>query len=133
MRVKADTVQKLLLGAALIAALAWNLAQAAEIRSVQLSRGATGTRAEIALDAAPADYRLIHLSAPDRLVVDLPASSVRRGASLPAPAGVVRGVRYGQPEPGVARIVFDLAQPIAALQPQIEPSASGTRLIIEWP
>ncbi|GAB1595884.1 N-acetylmuramoyl-L-alanine amidase [Lysobacter claricitrinus] len=133
MRVKADTVQKLILGAALIAALAWNLAQAAEIRSVQLSRGATGTRAEIALDGAPADYRLIHLAGPDRLVVDLPASSVRRGASLPAPAGVVRSVRYGQPEPGVARIVFDLAQPIAALQPQIEPSANGTRLVIEWP
>ena len=133
MRVKADTVQKVLLGAALLAALAWNLAQAAEVRAVQLSRGATGTRAEIALDSAPADYRLIRLAGPDRLVVDLPASSVRRGASLPAPAGVVRSVRYGQPEPGVARIVFDLAQPIAALQPQVEPAAGGSRLVIEWP
>ncbi|MGY4516009.1 N-acetylmuramoyl-L-alanine amidase [Lysobacter sp. HA18] len=133
MRVKADTVQKFLLGAALIAALAWNLAQAAEVRSVQLSRGATGTRAEIALDAVPGDYRLIHLANPDRLVVDLPASSVRHGASLPAPAGVVRSVRYGEPEPGVARVVFDLAQPIAALRPQIEPSANGSRLVIEWP
>ena len=133
MRVKADTVHKVLLGAALLAALAWNLAQAAEVRSVQLSRGATGTRAEIVLDAAPADYRLIRLAGPDRLVVDLPASSVRRGAPLPAPAGLVRSVRYGQPEPGVARIVFDLAQPIAALQPQVEPAAGGSRLVIEWP
>ncbi|WP_240318644.1 N-acetylmuramoyl-L-alanine amidase [Lysobacter sp. TY2-98] len=126
-------MQKVLLGAALIAALAWNLAQAAEVRSVQLSRGATGTRAEIALDGAPADYRLIRLAGPDRLVVDLPASSVRRGASLPAPAGIVRGVRYGQPEPGVARVVFDLAQPIASLQPQVEPAGNGARLVIEWP
>ncbi|WP_133499998.1 N-acetylmuramoyl-L-alanine amidase [Cognatilysobacter terrigena] len=133
MRVKVDTVQKVLLGAALIAALAWNLAQAAEVRSVHLSRGATGTRAEIALDGAQADYRLIRLGGPDRLVVDLPASSVRRGASLPAPAGIVRSVRYGQPEPGVARVVFDLAQPIAALQPQVEPSGNGSRLVIEWP
>ncbi|HEY4555005.1 MAG TPA: N-acetylmuramoyl-L-alanine amidase, partial [Lysobacter sp.] len=126
-------MQKALLGAALLAALAWNLAQAAEVRAVHLSRGATGTRAEIALDAAPADYRLIRLAGPDRLVVDLPASSVRRGAPLPAPSGVVRSVRYGQPEPGVARIVFDLAQPVVALQPQVEPAAGGSRLVIEWP
>ncbi|WP_462115831.1 N-acetylmuramoyl-L-alanine amidase [Lysobacter xanthus] len=130
---KADTVQKLVLGAALVVALVWNLAQAAEVRGVQLSRGATGTRAEIALDAVPGDYRLIRLSAPDRLVVDLPASSVRRGASLPSPSGVVTGVRYGQPSPGVARIVFDLGQPVAALNPRLEPSGAAARLVIEWP
>jgi N-acetylmuramoyl-L-alanine amidase len=133
MRVKADTVQKVFLGAALLAALAWNLAQAAEVSGVQLGRGPTGTRAEVVLDATPTDYRLIRLASPDRLVVDLPASSVRRGATLPAPAGIVRGVRYGQPEPGIARIVFDLAQPVATLQPRIEPAGSGARLVLEWP
>jgi N-acetylmuramoyl-L-alanine amidase len=133
MRVKADTVQKMMLGAALLAALVWNLAQAAEVRGVELDRGPTGTRAEVALDAPPADYRLIHLSAPERLVVDLSASSVRRGAALPAPTGIIRGVRYGEPSPGVARIVFDLAQPVAALQPRVEPAGSGARLVLEWP
>ena len=133
MRVKADTVQKLVLGAALVAALVWNLAQAAEVAGVRLDRGPTGTRAEVALDATPTDYRLIRLSAPERLVVDIPASSVRRGAALPAPTGIVQGVRYGQPAPGVVRIVFDLAQPVAALQPRIEPAGSGARLVLEWP
>lgn len=133
MRVKADTVHKILLGAALVTALSWNLAQAAEVRGVQLAQGATGTRAEIALDATVADYRLISLAGPDRLVIDLPASSVRRGATLPAPAGIVRGVRYGQPEPGVARIVFDLAQPVTALRPHVQPGPTGPRLVIEWP
>lgn len=133
MRVKTDTVQKLVMGAALLAALAWNLAQAAEVRSVDLHRGATGTRAEIVLDGIPDDYRVIRLASPERLVVDLPASQVRRGAPLPSPAGIVRNVRYGQPEPGVARIVFDLEQPVAALQPQIEPAGRGSRLVIEWP
>ncbi|GAB2520857.1 N-acetylmuramoyl-L-alanine amidase [Lysobacter humi (ex Lee et al. 2017)] len=132
MRVKADTVQKLLMGSALVAALIWNLAQAAEVRSVGLAQGATGTRAEIELDAA-ADYQLISLAGPDRLVIDLPASSVRRGAATPAPSGIVRAVRYGQPSPGVARVVFDLAQPVAALQPRLEPTANGRRLVIEWP
>ena len=133
MRVKADTVQKMVLGAALLAALVWNLAQAAEVRGVQLDRGPTGTRADIALDANPADYRLIRLSSPDRLVLDLPGSSIRRGAALPLPAGIVRAVRYGEPSPGVARIVFDLAQPVAALQPRVEPAGGGTRLVLEWP
>ncbi|MFZ5657996.1 MAG: N-acetylmuramoyl-L-alanine amidase [Pseudomonadota bacterium] len=132
MRVRADTVQKILLGAALLVALGWNLAEAAEVRGVEVSQGATGTRAEIALDTA-ADYRLITLATPDRLVVDLPASSLRRGAALPAPAGIVRGVRLGQPEPGVARIVFDLAQPVAALRPHLQPVPNGMRLVIEWP
>jgi N-acetylmuramoyl-L-alanine amidase len=133
MRVKADTVQKVFLGAALLAALAWNLAQAAEVGGVQLVRGSTGTRAEVILDATPTDYRLIRLAGPDRLVVDLPASSVRPGAALPSATGVVRGVRYGRPEPGIARIVFDLAQPVATLQPRIEPAGTGARLVLEWP
>ncbi|TZF90168.1 N-acetylmuramoyl-L-alanine amidase [Cognatilysobacter lacus] len=133
MRVKADTVQKAILGAALLAALVWNLAQAAEIRGVELDRGATGTRAQVVLDATPTGYRVIRLSSPERLVVDLPESSVRRGASLPAPAGVVRAIRYGQPEPGIARIVFELAQPVAALQPRLEPAGNGARLVLEWP
>lgn len=133
MRVKADTVQKILLGSALVAALGWNLAQAAEVRGIQLAQGATGTRAEIALDAAVADYRLISLAGPDRLVVDLPASRLRKGTALPVPTGIVRSVRYGQPEPGVARIVFDLAQPVTALRPHLQPGATGASLVIEWP
>lgn len=133
MRVKAETVQKFLLGAALLGALGWNLAEAAEVRGVQIAQGATGTRAEIALDVVPGDYRLLTLANPDRLVVDLPASSVRPGAAVPGPSGVVRGVRYGQPQPGVARIVFDLAQPVAALRPEIESATTGSRLVIQWP
>lgn len=133
MSVKAAAVQKILLGAALAAALGANPVQAAEVRSVQLAQGATGTRAEILLDASIADYRLISLAGPDRLVLDLPASSLRRGVAAPMPAGIVRSVRYGQPEPGVARIVFDLAQPVTALRPHLQPGPAGARLVIEWP
>ena len=52
MRVKGATVQKFLLGTALLTALAWNLAHASEIKGLELRNGATGTRAEIALDKA---------------------------------------------------------------------------------
>ncbi|KRA74808.1 N-acetylmuramoyl-L-alanine amidase [Lysobacter sp. Root667] len=132
MRVKGATVQKFLLGMALLAALAWNLAQASEIKGLELGTGATGTRAEIALDRGT-EFKLISLKGPDRLAVDLPASSLAKGLRLPAGTGIVKSVRTGQPAPGTVRIVFDLAQPVAALKPRIEPGANGARLVLEWP
>ncbi|GAB3353268.1 N-acetylmuramoyl-L-alanine amidase [Lysobacter tyrosinilyticus] len=132
MRVSGATVQKMLLGMALLSALAWNLAHASEINGLRLSTGATGTRAEIALDKS-AEYKLIRLSTPERLVVDMPGSRIRQGVVMPTGTGVVKSVRTGQPEPGKARVVFDLNQPIAVLKPRIEQSADGARLVLEWP
>ncbi|MBW8807381.1 MAG: AMIN domain-containing protein, partial [Lysobacter sp.] len=132
MRVKGATVQKFLLGLALLAALAWNLAHASEIKGLELRNGATGTRAEIALDGA-GEYKVISLKGPDRLVVDLPASRLGKNLKLPAATGIVKAVRTGEPQPGTARVVFDLAQPIAVLKPHIEQGTSGPRLILEWP
>ncbi|MEG3789263.1 N-acetylmuramoyl-L-alanine amidase [Lysobacter sp. CCNWLW3] len=117
---------------ALLTALAWNLAHASEIKGLEVGSGATGTRAEIALDRS-SEFKLISLKGPDRLAVDLPASSLAKGLRLPAGAGIVKSVRTGQPAPGTVRIVFDLAQPVAALKPRIEPAANGARLVLEWP
>ena len=132
MRVTGATVQKFLLGMALLSALVWNLAHASEINGLQVGAGATGTRAEIALDQS-AEFKLIRLSGPDRLVVDFPATRIRQGIVLPAGAGVVKSIRTGQPEPGTARIVFDLSQSVAVLKPRIEQGADGARLVLEWP
>jgi len=132
MRARGINFQQILLGAALVAALVWNLAHAAEIRGVQLGSGPTGTRAELKLDAQ-AEYRLITLANPHRLVVDLPGSRLAGKPAMPAAAGVVQSVRSGQPEPGTARIVFDLNAPIVALKPRFETAADGMRLVIEWP
>jgi len=117
MRVSASLLQRLLLGIALPMALCCNLAQAKEIKQLRLDSGATGTRAELLLDAS-AEYTLLSLSGPDRLVVDLPGVALPRGLAMPAGTGIVRGVRSGQPVPGTTRIVFDLAAPVAALSPR---------------
>ena len=90
MRARGINIQQLLLGAALLAALVWNLAHAADISGVQLGSGPTGTRAELKLDAQ-AEYRLITLANPHRLVVDLPGSRLAGKLRLPAAAGVVPG------------------------------------------
>ena len=125
MRTRGINVQQVLLAAALLAALLWNLAHAAEIRGIDLQSGPTGTRAELRVDGE-AEYRLISLANPDRLVVDLPASRAAGRLTLPAPTGVVRTIRSGQPEPGTLRIVFDLAEPVAALRPLARPARPGT-------
>ena len=131
MRVKGTTVQQIILGVALLAALCWNLAQANEIRGLQLSEAATGTRAELHLQGDVA-FRTLSLSNPDRFVVDLPATSASATLQLPAPLGVIRSVRRGQPTTGTTRIVFDLAAPVKPL-PRLERGADGVRLVLEWP
>jgi N-acetylmuramoyl-L-alanine amidase len=132
MRARGINLQQILLGAALVAALLWNLAHAAELKGLRMDTGPTGTRAELQLDAST-EFKLITLANPDRLVVDLPGSQLARGFSLPAPAGVVKAVRSGQPVPGTTRIVFDLATPVVVLDPRIEAAGNGSRLVLEWP
>ncbi|HET6396326.1 MAG TPA: AMIN domain-containing protein, partial [Pseudoxanthomonas sp.] len=96
-------------------------AWAGEVRSLSLVQGATGTRAEVQLQGA-GSYRTLSLSGPHRLVLDLPDSRAARDLKLPAPAGVVAGIRTGQPVPGTFRIVFELAAPVAALPVRMEPA-----------
>ncbi|MCE7032641.1 N-acetylmuramoyl-L-alanine amidase [Lysobacter sp. GX 14042] len=132
MRARSATIQKVLLGLALLAGLAWNLAHASEIKALRLTEGATGTRAEISLDGA-GEYTVIRLSNPERLVIDLPSAGLAKGLALPAGSGVVKAVRTGKPVDGTTRIVFDLAQPVAAPEPWIEQGSDGPRLVVEWP
>lgn len=105
---------------------------AGEVRSVSVETGATGTRAEIQLEGK-GQYKTLSLAGPDRLVVDLPASTAMRGLKLPAGAGIVKSVRTGQPTPDTLRIVFDLSSSVVAMKPRLESTASGARLVLEWP
>ncbi|WP_240792485.1 AMIN domain-containing protein, partial [Pseudoxanthomonas sp. X-1] len=107
-------------------------ALAGEVRAIDLINGPTGTRAEIQLQGAGA-YKTISLANPNRLVVDLPASTALKSLKLPAPSGVVTAVRTGQPVPGTFRVVFDLAGPITAVNPHMEGAGALSRLVIEWP
>lgn len=133
MRVKGATLQHILLGSALLFALCWNVAYGKEIKHLSLEQGATGTRAEVLLDV-PADYKLLTLANPDRLVLDLPGVTLPKELSLPPGSGVVNAVRSGHPVVGVTRIVFDLSAPVAVLQPHTVPAAEGgVRLILQWP
>lgn len=123
---------RVLPAAMLLAVFACSQANASEIKQLRIETGATGTRAELHLDK-PGEYRLIPLSNPERLAVDFPASHLARGLALPAPAGMVKAVRTGQPVPGTVRVVFDLASRVKAIPTTLDTAASGTMLVLEWP
>ena len=105
---------------------------ASEITGLRVDAGPTGTRAEILLDS-PAEYSLLTLAGPDRLVVDLAGAELPKHLPMPGGQGVVRAVRTGHPVPGKTRVVFDLAASVAVPTPRLEPTVGGQRLVIEWP
>lgn len=121
-----------MLGLMLLLALCWNLAEAREVKSVQLRDTATGTRAEIALDSR-AEFRVIPLSNPDRLVLDVLDTGLSPRVRVPASGGLVKAVRTGKPEPGITRIVFDLAAPVAVIGPNLEWRDGRAVLVLQWP
>jgi len=131
MRIRGINPSQVLLAIALIAALCWNIVSAAELRGIDVRSGATGTRAELRLDAST-EYSVISLANPDRLVIDLPGTRMRASA-MPAGSGTIRSVRSGQPVAGTTRIVFDLASAVKALPARVEEGADGAKLVIEWP
>ena len=132
MRIRGINLSQALLALALLAALCWNLANAAELRGVEVRSGPTGTSAELRLDAR-AEYKVIPLANPDRLVVDLPGTRLRSGIALPSGQGIVKAVRSGQPVAGTTRIVFDLSSATVAMTPQLEEGPDGVRLVVQWP
>ena len=62
--------------------------------------------------SGPVSFRHIPLTEPPRLAIDLPevAWTVAAGQAAKA-VGMVKGFRFGQPQPGVSRIVLDVAEP----------------------
>src|ERR1700758_2129924 len=73
-------------------------ANAAQLRSIQLSATADSAVVTLALTGGPA-ARIFTLDGPDRAVIDLPATHAPHGMALPAPAGLVSAVRFGH-QPG---------------------------------
>lgn len=83
---------------------------AGELRGVRYTPVAGGTRLMLDL-STPTAVRVFSLKAPGRLVVDLPATTLR-GALAAPPHGTLRAVRTGPQAGGGLRVVFDLAAPV---------------------
>ncbi|HEY1612510.1 MAG TPA: N-acetylmuramoyl-L-alanine amidase [Rhizomicrobium sp.] len=82
----------------------------------------------------PAKARVFTLSAPDRVVIDLPQVLWRvSGADHPSGKGSVKSYRYGLFRPGNSRFVIDLNQPVSPAEPMLLPPANGHgyRLVVD--
>jgi N-acetylmuramoyl-L-alanine amidase len=98
---------------------------AATLRQATLTAPANGARLVLELSAAPSKPDVFML--PDqRLVIDLPGTSLAKGFRLPAPAGLVRALREGRQADGTLRLVLELSQEIAH-----KVHVDGRQLIVE--
>jgi N-acetylmuramoyl-L-alanine amidase len=107
-------------------------AHAVEVRAVRLWAVPEGTRVVLDL-SGNAQHSLVVLHNPERVVLDVAAAHLARGArAAPAGTGAVKQVRMAQRPNGELRIVFDLARQIRAKSVLAVPNQrAGYRLVID--
>jgi len=80
---------------------------AAEVRDVRLWTAPDHTRVVFDLDRS-ISYEVFRLHKPERVVVDIKHTKMKKVASLALPDPVIKSIRYGEPKKGVLRIVLDV-------------------------
>jgi N-acetylmuramoyl-L-alanine amidase len=126
-----ESMKKRLLMAVLLL-LASLPALAAEVSGFRVWADPAKTRAVLDLDRKSA-YQLFTLENPHRVVVDLLRSSINIPLELDQEhAGVITGVRYGQPDNDTLRVVFDLSERVELKSFLLDPTAQYShRLVID--
>ena len=108
------------------------LAAPVEIRGARLWIAPDQTQLVIDADA-PIEHKIFPVSAPDRLIIDIPEGRVTGKLPLAEPEDrLVKGVRSGVLENGQLRIVIDLKQGVRAKSFVLEPNERyGHRLVVD--
>ena len=117
---------------ALVGVLAASNLHAAQLASIRVTSGSSGTVAEITLDGHTT-FKSLTLTQPNRLVVDLAETQPASSLKLPDGQGVVHSVRLGYPSPKTVRVVFDLATSVVAFTPQLQTTQARNVIWIQWP
>lgn len=102
------------------------------IKDVRLWAGPDATRLVFDL-SAPAQYTLLRLQNPERVVIDIAAAHLEVGnREMPAGQGFVKQLRAGSPEGGQLRFVVDLAEAATPRSFTVGPQGSyGDRLVVD--
>ena len=108
------------------------LAAPVEIRGARLWIAPDQTQLVIDADA-PIEHKIFPVSAPDRLIIDIPEGRVTGKLPLAEPEDrLVKGVRSGVLANGQLRIVIDLKQGVRAKSFVLEPNERyGHRLVVD--
>lgn len=95
------------------------------VMGVQFHTIAESTRFEIEV-SRPVQVRTFALSAPNRLVIDMPPVAWKlTRAPRPTGKGLIHGYRYGQFRPTVSRFVLDLNAPVKLARAVLVPPQKG--------
>jgi N-acetylmuramoyl-L-alanine amidase len=105
---------------------------AAEVSGFRVWADPVKTRAVLDLDSKT-HYKLFSLNKPHRVVIDLQGSSIDIPLELDEEhAGVITGVRYGQPDKDTLRVVFDISESVELKSFLLDPTAQYShRLVID--
>jgi N-acetylmuramoyl-L-alanine amidase len=107
-------------------------AGAATVQNVRAWSGPEGTRVVFEL-SGPVEHKAFALAGPDRVVIDLPASSAATGLAL-EPKGVVTALRAGARPGGELRLVLELNQNSKPKTFLLSPHEQyGHRLVVDLP
>ncbi len=95
--------------------------------AIGLKLSETGKASRFTLEFSdPVDVRVFTLSAPDRVVLDMPDVLWRMpDPTRPSGKGAVKAYRYGQFRKGNARLIVDLNGPVKFSPPQMFPPEGG--------
>ncbi len=101
----------------------------------QVRFGAHPDKIRLVLDLSQkTDFRVFALANPYRMIIDLPDFEWRAGNASTTPSSGVTALRYGNLQPGVSRIVFDMTKPVAVRDAFIIPAQKDQpdRLVIDF-
>jgi N-acetylmuramoyl-L-alanine amidase len=102
-------------------------AKAAEVSVDDIRIASHGDATRVVIDLSRrVNYRYLSLGEPPRLAIDLPDVDWTVGEDASRAIGLVKGFRFGQPRPGVSRIVLDVAGPFE-IDRLFELPPNGTR------
>jgi N-acetylmuramoyl-L-alanine amidase len=122
---------RLVLCGAVTSLAAQGAACAAEIQNLRIWAGPEYTRAVFDV-SGPAEYKLFELDKPDRIVLDVHASTFGDRFDAPAVKGLLKGIRAGKHGKDDARIVFDLAGDVRPKSFLLPPADKfGYRLVLD--
>ena len=105
---------------------------AADVSGFRVWADPAKTRAVLDLDRKTA-YKIFTLKNPHRVVVDLQGSTIDIPVELDEEhAGIIKSVRYGQPDKNTLRVVFDLNESAELKSFLLDPTAQYShRLVID--
>lgn len=121
-----------LIGCSYLLGAAAQAAAPVTVKDVRLWAGPDATRLVFDL-SSPAEYTVMTLQNPDRVVVDIASARVENSnRALPDGSGFVKQVRVGPQNKGDLRVVIDLSSPAKPHSFTVAPNdAYGHRLVID--